>query len=70
MPAATTIEPTSEMPEMALVADISGVCSSARHLRDDLVADEAGQHEDVQAHQEFIRHLLLRFGPLRALSAR
>src|SRR3954447_2392561 len=25
---AATIEPTSEMPEMALVADISGVCSS------------------------------------------
>ena len=25
----TTIDPTSEMPEMALVADISGVCRSA-----------------------------------------
>ena len=30
-PAATS-EPTSEMPEMALVADISGVCSSGGTL--------------------------------------
>ena len=30
-PAATN-EPTSEMPEMALVADISGVCNSAGTL--------------------------------------
>ena len=29
MDPAATIDPTSEMPEMALVADISGVCSSA-----------------------------------------
>ena len=31
-PPAATSEPTSEMPEMALVADISGVCSRAGTL--------------------------------------
>ena len=31
-PPAATSEPTSEMPEMAFVADISGVCSRAGTL--------------------------------------
>ena len=46
-PAATS-EPTSEMPEMALVADISGVCSRAGTLVMIWIADEAGQHEHVE----------------------
>ncbi len=46
-PAATS-DPTSEMPEMAFVADINGVCNSAGTARDHLIADEAGQHEHVQ----------------------
>ena len=45
---AATMEPTSEMPEMALVAAISGVCSSGGTLRDHHVADERGEHEHVQ----------------------
>ena len=36
------------MPEMALVADIKRRVQQGRHLGDDLIADEAGQHEDVE----------------------
>ena len=45
-PAATS-EPTSEMPEMAFVADIKRRVQQRRHAGDDLVAEEAGQQEDV-----------------------
>ena len=48
LPPAATSEPTSEMPEMALVPP-SAACAEVRHLRDDLVADEPGEHEDVEA---------------------
>ena len=43
-----TSEPTSEMPEMALVADMSGVCSSGGTRVMTMKPDEAGQHEDVE----------------------
>ena len=36
------------MPEIALVADISGVCSSGGTRVITMIADEAGQHEDVE----------------------
>ena len=37
--------PTTEMAEMALVADMSGVCSRVRNTVNDVVADEGRQHE-------------------------
>ena len=42
-PAATS-EPTNEMPEMALVADMSGVCKRT-DARDHLVTKKGCQHE-------------------------
>ena len=39
-PPAATIAPTSEMPEIAFVADISGVWQKGRHALDDDEADE------------------------------
>jgi hypothetical protein len=47
-PPASTMLPTSEMPLIALVAAMSGVCSSGGTLRDDEEADEAGENEDVE----------------------
>ena len=45
---AITSEPTSGMPEMALVAAISGVCSSGETRPITSKPREAGQHEDEE----------------------
>ena len=44
---AVTIEPTSEIPEIALVADIRGVCKR-RHARDHLVTQKRRERENVK----------------------
>ena len=44
--------PTTITEEIALVTDISGVCSAGRHRPDHVVADEDRQHEDREAEDE------------------
>ena len=46
------IPPSSTIPWIALVADISGVCSVFGTLRDHLEADEGGEDEDRQFGEE------------------
>ncbi len=48
----TRMPPSTTIPWIALVPDISGVCSVFGHLRDHRVADEAGQHEDREVRDE------------------
>ena len=55
--AATPIDssaPTTMTEEMALVSDISGVCSAGVDRPDDVIADEYGQRENRQPEHERI----------------
>ena len=61
-PPAATSEPTSEMPGDGVGAGHERRVQQLRHLRDDLVADEAGEHEDVEPEEQFLRHLRGSFG--------
>ena len=50
-------DPTSEMPEIAFVSDISGVCSSGGTRVITSIADERREHEDAQPELDAIDHV-------------
>ena len=61
-PPAATSEPTSEMPGDGVGACHERRVQEVRHLRDDVMPEKSGEHEDVESEQQFLRALRGSFG--------